>query len=354
MKYYQEANRRLEQDKEVEKSINAMLQEFERDPNGETAKMIKKSCNIALSGMVESLKRMNVEMDTFFYESEVVERGLLEETVNILKESSVCGMENGAYYLDIGKRGVSGKNTKFFFTREDGTSLYALRDVAYHILKMKRGEVLIDVLGEDHKLESKAITICIEEMKDVLKKRIEASRRREEEFATGGSLKNSLKEKYSRLKDEEMLSLLSRSSIEPLFYSFVSLPEGKMSTRKNRVVFLDELLDEAVVRAYEEVRKRRPELSNKKMKEIAEAVGIGAVRFNIISIQAEKKMVFKWEDALNFDGFSAPFVMYSHARACSIIRTSGMTLPFYNPARLTHETEKALIKAIAAFPDTVL
>jgi arginyl-tRNA synthetase len=120
------------------------------------------------------------------------------------------------------------------------------------------------------------------------------------------------------------LKLLGSTFVpECLFYSFVSLPEGKMSTRRGRVVSLDDLLDESVELALAEVTKRRPELPESERNKIAQAVGIGAVRFNIVRVQAEKGIVFRWEEALNFEGSSAPFVQYAHARACSILRKAG-------------------------------
>ena len=93
-----------------------------------------------------------------------------------------------------------------------------------------------------------------------------------------------------------------------------------MSTRKGKVVYIDDLLDEALERAVTEVKKRREDINEAERNEIAQQVGMGAIRYNLIRVQAEKKIVFKWEDALNFEGDSAPFIQYAHARARSILR----------------------------------
>ena len=144
---------------------------------------------------------------------------------------------------------------------------------------------------------------------------------------------------------------------EVIFYSFVSLPEGRMSTRKGKVVFLDGLLSEAHDRALDEVRKRREDLDEHKAKEIADRVALGAVRYNIVCVQPEKKITFKWEDALNFEGTSSPFIQYSHARACSILRKlreEGIEgYKNYEPALLTHTSERMLIKEMASFPEAI-
>ena len=107
---------------------------------------------------------------------------------------------------------------------------------------------------------------------------------------------------------------------EVLFYSFIKLPEGKMSTRKGNVVFMDDLLEEAHAQAAVVVKELRPEYDEEQIAVIAEAVGTAAVRFNIIKVSPEKGFTFRWEEALAFEAGSAPFIMYSHTRACSISR----------------------------------
>ena len=101
-----------------------------------------------------------------------------------------------------------------------------------------------------------------------------------------------------------------------------------MSTRKGNVVFMDDLLEEAQSQAYVVVKELRPELDEVNLQKIAEAVGVSAVRFNIIRVSPEKGFTFKWEDALSFEGNSAPFIMYSHTRACSIAKKFQKTLTF--------------------------
>ena len=96
-----------------------------------------------------------------------------------------------------------------------------------------------------------------------------------------------------------------------------------MSTRRGNVVYMDDLLDEARARALETVREARSDLSEEKLLEIAESVGVSATRFNIARISPEKGITFRWADALSLEADSAPFIMYSHARACSIQRKAG-------------------------------
>ena len=116
------------------------------------------------------------------------------------------------------------------------------------------------------------------------------------------------------------LNELGHDTPEVLFYSFIKLPEGKMSTRKGNVVFMDDLLEEAKAHAAEVVKEIRTDYSEEQISHIAEAVGTSAVRFNIIKVSPDKGFTFRWEEALSFDADSAPFIMYSHTRSRSIAK----------------------------------
>lgn len=273
--YYQKANKLMEENENVEKEIGKILYEYEKG-NQEISKNVKNVCEKMLSGIKESLNRINIKIDNFVWESQFVRNKAVDEIIERLKKTKYCKEEENAFYLNYEEFGIQRKDTKFFFVRKDGTSLYATRDIAYHIDKFKRADHCINILGEDHKLQSNEVSIA--------------------------------------------LKLLNEKVPEVIFYSFVSLPEGRMSTRRGRVVYLDDLIEEAEERAFAEVKKRRDDLTEEEMKEIAKKVGVGALRYNIIKVQSEKAIVFRWEDALNFEGNSSPFLQYSYARCCSILR----------------------------------
>jgi len=308
--FYQEASKLLEKDKKVDDEISNIVKKSE-EGDQKIISLIHKAYSPVLEGINESLRRINITIDKYVPESKFVEDKSVDKVVEKLKKSKYCGIEDDAYFLDMEPFGVQGRNTKFFFLRKDGTTLYATRDVAYHMWKAEHADKLINILGEDHKLESKQVEIA--------------------------------------------LNLVNIKKIpKVIFYSFVTLPGGKMSTRQARVVYLDELIDECIKRAYDEVKKRREhELSEQKMREIAEIIGIGALRYNIIKVQPEKDIVFKWEDALNFEGNSCPFIQYSHARACSILSKNKDDLEGFNAELLKHNSEIDLIKKIANFPDVI-
>jgi arginyl-tRNA synthetase len=138
-----------------------------------------------------------------------------------------------------------------------------------------------------------------------------------------------------------------------VIYSYVNLPEGKMSTREGTGVQLDDLLDEAVSRAREEVesrlddRLRNDELTGEDVDRIARQVGVGAVRYDIVAKQPTKGITFEWDRALDFEAQSAPYVQYVHARCCGILDEAGDLEPAVDPSRLTTDAERDLLRTVA-------
>lgn len=279
VRYYQAAHDQAKSDPKVAEQIKHLVEQLE-SADAKLLDRVRPVYGACFEGMQASLSRLGAKYDSIKDESDVVLDGSVGKTVAALKQLPIAGVEpDGANYLDLSSL-LKGQKDKFFFTRKDGTSVYATRDIAYHAWKAAQvkasGGRLVNVLGEDHRLQALQVGTALD--------------------ALG----------------------IQRPTV--IFYAFVSLPEGKMSTRANRVVFIDDLLDEAHERAYEEVKKRRPELGDAELHAIAEAVGVGAIRFNIARIQPEKPIEFRWEEALSFDGDSAPYLMYAYARAANLVK----------------------------------
>jgi arginyl-tRNA synthetase len=278
VRWYQAAQviRQEREDKEaIEQEIGRMVHASEHGDQ-KVLDDFEAAYQPVLDGMLITLARLGIEFDTFTKESMFVTNGDVGRLMELFRTFEIHGSaENGAEYLDLGARGLKGK-TEFFFRRGDGSSLYATRDIAYHMWKWQQYDDLINVLGEDHKLQAKQVGMTLQE--------------------------------------------LGEKTPEVLFYSFIKLPEGKMSTRKGNVVFMDDLLEEAQAQAAAVVGALRPDYEKEQVDSIADAAGKSAVRFNIIKVSPEKGFTFRWEEALAFEGGSAPFIMYSHVRACSILR----------------------------------
>jgi len=276
VRWYQAAQALRKESEEaaaIEESIGDLVHASEHGDQS-ALKAFEDAYQPVLDGMLETLGRLGIKFDRFTKESTFVTNGEVGELMQTLQALDINGTaENGAHFLDLGQRGLKGK-TEFFYRRGDGSSLYATRDIAYHRWKWSQSNELVNVLGEDHKLQAQQVGLTLEE--------------------------------------------LGLRRPEVVFYSFIKLPEGKMSTRRGNVVFMDDLLEEAKAHAAEVVANLRPEYDSEQVEHIAEAVGASAVRFNIINVSPEKGFTFRWEDALSFESGSAPFIMYSHTRACSI------------------------------------
>jgi arginyl-tRNA synthetase len=303
---YRNASKLLEEEIDVKEQIYRKMEEIEGG-NTKVLKEVKESAKRMLQGMKVSLKRLGAEANNYYHESDLIANGKVEEVIKNLKKCGICKEENGAYYLDLEKENIAGRNQKFFFTRKNGLSLYTTRDIAYHLHKFKRYDKALNVLGEDHRLQSKLLGIALREL----------------------------------------------DSKEPigLFYSFVNLPGGKMSTRAGRVVYLDDIMEMIVELAKKKLDET--DLNKETKNDLAENIGIGSLRYNILKVQAEKGFTFNIEDALNLQGDSAPFAMYSHARAAAILRNYGKDIPRMKLNEKLSDSEIKLLRTLSKWPDTV-
>ena len=303
---YRQASDALKNSEKVKSQIYQKMELIESGDK-EALSEVKNAAEMMLSGMRSSLKRLNAEADSYFHESDLILDGSVNKVISSLKKSDICVEEDGAFYLDLGDKNIAGRNQKFFFTRDNGLSLYTTRDIAYHLNKFERFPKALNILGEDHKLQSTLLNIALDELKS--------------------------------------------SKPDNLFYSFVNLPGGKMSTRAGRVVYLDDMMERIVTASFE--RLKEVDMSPNQKKILAEKIGIGSLRYNILKVQPEKGFTFNIEDALSIQGDSAPFAMYSHARAAAILRNFNNELPKPNITNKLEDSEIKLLRTLSKWPETV-
>jgi len=135
-------------------------------------------------------------------------------------------------------------------------------------------------------------------------------------------------------------------------FGMISYEGQALATRKGHVVFLEELLDQAQQKALDIIREKSPDLPNKE--EVARQVGIGAVVYADLSNNRIKDIDFSWERALNFDGETGPYVQYTHARCCSVLRKAAdIVLPEASMDGLTDDEAQHVLRLISRFPDLV-
>lgn len=295
---YIAANRELEKDPGIVAGVDLLMQQVEKGDAATTA-LFRNAVSECLEGFRVTLSRLYARHDRFVWESDFIRNGDTERLLARIRRMDECH-EDGKLWLDLSKEGFE---KEYVLRRSDGTSVYAARDLAYHIWKGRNFDRMIDVLGADHKLIGSQLVAT--------------------------------------------LRLIGERVPEIVHFEFVSLPEGSMSTRAGKFVSADELIDEVTRGAYEEVDSRRDDLDEETKLAIARSVAIAAIRYDIVKISPEKSTVFDWKEALDFERQSGPYIQYAHARACSILGKAGPFEPAYEFAM---ESEIALAKHIAKFP----
>jgi arginyl-tRNA synthetase len=311
---------KLDQIADPSGEIVRLNSEYEKgDPA--TKETVRNVVNYCLRGFEDSLGEIGISFDSFDYESDLVWRKAAEEVLGSLKETPYVFKDEGALILDCDSIAVNydlkarwGLNPKhevprLVLVRSDGTTLYTLRDIAYSIWKFGLVDRVINVIGYEQTLAQLQLRIAL---------------------AALGHIEMGDKQTHYA-------------------YEFVKLPGVKMSGRLGRYVTLNEVIDRSTELAFEEVSKRNPDLPQEEKDRTARTVGHGAVKYTLLSVDPMKAVIFDWGKALNFETNSAPFIQYSHARACNILkRANERPKPEYG--RLVDPRERELITLLASFP----
>jgi len=342
VRYYRKGNEFLDSADEAaveaaEAEIEAIMQGLE-DGDETAYERVAPVVERMLEGMGATLERLPARFDEWVHETrfmrppaaggaaapdvdvDAAEWMWTDDVVDRLRDLDEAVYDDGAWQLDLSAHGIE-KN--LVFLRSDGTSLYPTRDLAHHEWKLAGFDRAVSVFGEDHQL-------------------------------TAGQIRTAL-------------DLLGHDvdRIDTIIHSWVNLPGGEgMSTREGTGIDLDDLLDEAVERARSEVEERiadrtREDLADEEVDRIARQVGIGAVRYDVVSKQPTKEITFEWEHALDFDAQSAPYVQYVHARACGILaeaRERDVAVPEgggVDVGELATDAERDLLETIARFPGVI-
>ena len=135
-------------------------------------------------------------------------------------------------------------------------------------------------------------------------------------------------------------------------FGMISMPEGTFSTRKGNAIYLEDVLLKAIEKTKTIMMEKSPDLPN--MDEVARQIGVGAVVWGPLYSSRIKDFTFSWDKALNFEGETAPYAQYTHARCCSVLRKAeGCDVGKADWSALDNESSAALVKAIKALPDSI-
>ncbi len=261
----------------------------------------------SLAGVKETFKDYGIEMDSFVRESDFVFGGAVNDIVEKLRKTEYWFEKEGVSAIELEKK--FGIEKELVLLRSDGTTLYTTRDLAYHMWKLRKGDC-INVIANEQTLQ-------------------------QQQLRAG-------------------LDLLGIENIEDrvkhLSYELVTVPGVRMSSRTGEFISADDLLEQGVERAQKEMDARKLDIPEKEKDKISRAIAVGAIRFNMVKITPLKPIEFRWEDALNFEGESSPYLQYSHARACRIIEKAGKpSIVNFTKVDFTKEESKLII-LLAKFP----
>jgi arginyl-tRNA synthetase len=264
------------------------------------------------------LSILGVEMDVWFFESEVDESS--KEIVNELIERGIAEderPEGGPVIVRIDEK-LGLKKEKYrtaVILRSDGTSLYLTKDLALAKDKFEKYKVDRSLYVVDNRQ-----SLHFQQVFKIL----------------------------------ELWGFPQAKACFHLAYGFVTLPDGAMSARQGRVVLFKEVADEAERRALKAMTERTPKMSDTMRVQIARQIGLGALAYTMLSVDNNRDIVFDIDEALSFDGRTAPYIQNAYVRANSILRKAG-GMPSQETAFEyeldSHEVE--LIDLISRFPDTV-
>jgi len=313
---------RINADENPEARIADLNLEYERGGK-EAKRLIRKVSELCLEGFKQSLGRLGVFYDSWDWESEFVwssnvEKTLsqLEKTPYVFRSGEVLEFNAEVAAENLGLKSILGLREQYeipplTLVRADGTTLYTTRDIPYNLWKFRKADQVINVIGVEQTLAQLQLKIALAALGHLDKVR----------------------------------------NLRHFAYNLVRLPGSAMSGRTGRYVTLDETMSEAVKRAYGEVVRRSPRLSEEQKERISSLVGIGAIKYALVQVDPSKPVVFTWERVLDFERNSAPYIQYSHARAGSILRRAARKPERPDYAGLKDPLERDLVLIVAKFPD---
>ena len=288
------------------------FRELESGVDGEVRKTWRRLTELSLAEFDKIYRRLGVTFD--LVRGEAFYEPFLDQTVERIEAGGVTEVSDGALIVSL--TSIKKKMPPCLLRKTDGTTLYATRDLAalFHRWEEFAFERALYVVGSEQRLH-------FQQLKGVLSR----------------------------------LGLDWEPRVEHVAFGLLRLPEGKLSTRKGQVIFLEEVLDQVVAEARRIISEKNPDLAS--ADDVAEAVGIGAVIFDDLKRERVKDVVFDLGEILSFEGETGPYVQYTHARMASILRKAAAG---EHAAALEAEADLALLAdaggvltRLGRFPDVV-
>lgn len=292
------------------KEAHDMLVKWEQnDPEVRT--LWKQMNDWVYAGFDQTYKMMGVSFDKIYYESDTYLEGK-EKVMEGLEKGFFYRREDGSVWANLNAEGLDEK----LLLRSDGTSVYMTQDIGTAKLRFQDYPIdkMIYVVGNEQNYHFQVLSILLDKLG----------------FSWGKDLVH-------------------------FSYGMVELPNGKMKSREGTVVDADDLMDAMIADAYEASKDRvkQTAMPDAEAREVARKVGLGALKYFILKVDARKNMLFNPEESIDFNGNTGPFIQYTYARIASILRKAkdqGIEIPAQLPASISISTkETELIQKLNQF-----
>ena len=302
VRFHEEA----EKDPALEDEGRAWFKKIE-DGDPEAMEIFTWFKEVTLRDAAKVYDQLGVSFDSYAGESFYIDK--MEPVIQELRDKNLLTRSEGAWVVDLSEDSMP----PCLILKSDGATIYATRDITAAIYRQNtyHFDKCLYVVAYQQDLHFRQIFRVLEKMG------------------------------YPWAKNCVHVS-----------FGMVSFEGEALSTRKGNVVHLEDLLSQAVTKAREIIEEKSPDLENKD--EVARQVGIGAVIYTDLSANRIKDIDFRWDRALNFDGESGPYVQYTHARCCSLLRKAdSLSLPEEDWSALTDDEAQTLLRLIGQFPDVI-
>ncbi|MAH03428.1 arginine--tRNA ligase [Candidatus Pacearchaeota archaeon] len=306
---YVDAVKKLGTNEEFQEEVNIINQKIESKEDKEINQLWEKTRKLSVESWKNIYKELNTKFDVHYFESEVKKRG--REISNELVKKGIAKKSQGAVIMDLEKYNLG----IWVLLRKDGTVLYSGKDLALLEKKSKKFKNIernIYVIANEQDLHMKQFFKTIELMKSK-----------------------------------------SVSKSKHINYGMVRLPTGKMSSRTGENILYSDFMKEMIEYTRKQIKKKDDKISKHELEKRALIISIAAVKYSMLKQSSGKNIIFQKEDVLNFEGNTGAYLLYSYARASSILRKVKNKKDKSKTLKLELK-EIELIKKLSEFQDVVL
>lgn len=306
---YVDAVKRLAKNEKLQEQVDVINKILAERSDKELDSLWKKSRKLSLDSFEKIYRELNTHFDVYFFESDMEKKGL--DMAEKLLRDEIAKISEGAVIIDLEKYNLG----IWVLLRKDQTVLYSAKDLALVKEKFERFKIdkNIYVIGSAQSMHMAQLFKTLELMK----------------FP----------------KDKEC---------KHVAFSEVRLPTGKMSSRTGENILYSDFIKEITSYSAKEIKKRSPSISKKELESRSLKISMASIKYSMLKQNPNKVIVFKKEDALNFEGDSGAYILYTYARAGSILEKANKKLKEKFDTGKLEQQEIELIRKLSQFKDVVL